>query len=70
MWFLQTGKKIPAGTRIYVTHKPCKMCAGMIYHWSEDPRSIQVRYLKEETGGLSRSTILDQIKVQGLFEDP
>jgi tRNA(Arg) A34 adenosine deaminase TadA len=55
--------KIPPGARIYVTHKPCKMCAGMIYYWSEDPSQIQVFYGKEETGRHSMRTILDILGV-------
>lgn len=58
--FLETGSKIPRGATLYSTHKPCKMCAGMIFHWSEDPESIQVYYGQEESGGLSRHTVLDR----------
>ena len=59
-WFRESGKKIPSGAVLYSTHKPCKMCAGMIYHWSENPRDVQVFYAVEEDGGLSRETVLDQ----------
>lgn len=55
----ETGKKLPAGTRIYSTHKPCKMCAGMIFDGAEDPKSLQVFYGIEETGRLSVQTVLD-----------
>lgn len=58
--YRETGKKIPAGAVLYSTHKPCKMCAGMIYHWCEDPAQIKVYYSVEEKGGLSRQTVLDQ----------
>ncbi|WII72571.1 Bd3614 family nucleic acid deaminase [Bdellovibrio sp. 22V] len=62
-YFKETGKKVPAGARLYSTHKPCKMCAGMIYHWSESPQNLQVYYAIEETGGLSRETVLDREKI-------
>lgn len=56
----ETGRPIPAGAVLYSTHKPCKMCAGMIYHWCEDPSQLKVYYSVEEKGGLSRQTVLDQ----------
>lgn len=59
-YFRETGNKIPAGAKIFSTHKPCKMCAGMIYDWSQDPMSLQIYYGVEEAGRLSTATILDQ----------
>jgi tRNA(Arg) A34 adenosine deaminase TadA len=56
----ETGGKIPPGARIYSTHKPCKMCAGMIFQSAGDLRSLQVFYGVEESGRLSVQTILDQ----------
>lgn len=58
--YRETGLKIPPRTILYSTHKPCKMCAAMIYDWCEDPKSLQVYYSVEESGGLSRQTILDR----------
>ncbi|UOF00691.1 Bd3614 family nucleic acid deaminase [Bdellovibrio reynosensis] len=60
---LSKGRKIPVGAKIFSTHKPCKMCAGMIYHWSENPMAIEVLYGIEESGGLSRHTVLDRFKL-------
>jgi tRNA(Arg) A34 adenosine deaminase TadA len=62
-YYLENDKKIPQGAILYSTHKPCKMCAGMILHWSEKPDSMQVYYSKEEIGGMSRQTILDRLKL-------
>jgi tRNA(Arg) A34 adenosine deaminase TadA len=59
-YFKETGRKIPLGAVLYSTHKPCKMCAGMIYHWSENPDVLQVYYNIDEQGGLSKTTILDE----------
>lgn len=59
-YFKETGRKIPLGAVLYSTHKPCKMCAGMIYHWSENPDALQVYYNIDEQGGLSKTTILDE----------
>ncbi|WP_413576117.1 Bd3614 family nucleic acid deaminase [Bdellovibrio sp. HCB290] len=54
------GSKIPIGSVLYSTHKPCRMCAGMIYEWSESPKDLKVYYAVEETGGLSTQTALDR----------
>ncbi|WP_413558918.1 Bd3614 family nucleic acid deaminase [Bdellovibrio sp. HCB209] len=58
--FKENSQKIPAGATLYSTHKPCKMCAGMIYDWSENPTSVRVFYSVDEIGGLSKQTILDR----------
>lgn len=62
--YKENGRKIPSGAVLYSTHKPCKMCAGMIHDWSEEPKSVQVFYENHEAGGLSRSTILDALGTQ------
>ncbi|WP_415064320.1 Bd3614 family nucleic acid deaminase [Bdellovibrio sp.] len=59
--FRERHQKIPEGATLYSTHKPCKMCAGMIYHWSQNPASLQVFYGVEEKGALSRQTVLDRL---------
>lgn len=58
-YFQETGRLLPRGTRIYSTHKPCKMCAGMIFDAAEDPKSLQIFYGIEETGRMSVQTVLD-----------
>ncbi len=55
-----SGGPLPEGGTLFVTHKPCRMCAGMIYDCSANPFSMQIKYLIEEKGRLSRNTILDQ----------
>lgn len=51
--------KVPLGYSIFVTHKPCKMCAGMIVDFCEAGEKAAVHYLNEVTGSLSRWTALD-----------
>lgn len=58
--YRESGLKIPEGSILYSTHKPCKMCAGMIYHWSEGPGLYRVYYSAEEAGLFSRHTVLDR----------
>ncbi|MEK2689155.1 Bd3614 family nucleic acid deaminase [Bdellovibrio sp. GT3] len=62
-YYQETGKKIPIDSVIYSTHKPCKMCAGMIYNWSESPKHLKVIYGIEESGGLSTQTVLDRMRL-------
>ncbi|QDK39268.1 Bd3614 family nucleic acid deaminase [Bdellovibrio sp. NC01] len=62
-YFKEHGHGIPEDAILYSTHKPCKMCAGMIYQASGRSQRLQVIYLHEEDGSLSRATILDQLKL-------
>lgn len=54
---------LPKGSTLVVTHKPCKMCAGMIFSAAEDPFQIQVLYQTEESGAHSVSTVLDRYQI-------
>jgi tRNA(Arg) A34 adenosine deaminase TadA len=50
---------IPAGASLYVTLKPCRMCAAMILEFCEDRRSIRVFYDEDDPGPNARRTALD-----------
>jgi hypothetical protein len=67
--YAEKGLMVPKGAKLYVTHKPCKMCAGMLYHWCEDPLTLQVLYLIAETGAQSRQTILDQFHLNTQYPE-
>ncbi len=56
----RTGKRIPLGSRVYVTLKPCRMCAGQIWDAAEDPAGLQVYYGEDDPGPGARGTILDR----------
>lgn len=58
--YMSSQQKIPAGSILYSTNKPCKMCAGMIYDWCDEPGSLRIIYDIEEMGSLSKNTILDR----------
>lgn len=58
-YFEQTGNPIPRGAKIFVTLKPCKMCAGALWTCSEDPLSLEVYYSQFDSGRNARWTILD-----------
>ena len=63
---LQSGgvRRIPAGASLYVTLKPCRMCAAMILAYSEDPSTIHVYFDEDDPGTNARRTALD------LFSQP
>ncbi|MGZ3792682.1 MAG: Bd3614 family nucleic acid deaminase [Bdellovibrio sp.] len=67
-FYKEQGRRIPKDSVIFCTHKPCKMCSGMIYDWSEDPKSLRIYYTHEEKGVLSRNTILDLKNLNKLFQ--
>jgi tRNA(Arg) A34 adenosine deaminase TadA len=62
-YFKDHHQALPAGAVLISTHKPCKMCAGMIYDACLEPQGLQVYYGVEEEGGLSRTTVLDRLKM-------
>ncbi|MGZ3744742.1 MAG: Bd3614 family nucleic acid deaminase, partial [Pseudobdellovibrionaceae bacterium] len=57
--FRDSQKKLPIGAKLYTTRKPCKMCAGMIHDWSEDPASLEIYYLEEDKS--SRNSVLERV---------
>ncbi|RYZ75997.1 MAG: hypothetical protein EOP06_31735, partial [Proteobacteria bacterium] len=58
-YFRQTGNRIPRGARIVTTRKPCRMCAGILHDWSDDPRSLEIHY--DEVDKSSQHTCLDTV---------
>lgn len=60
-YYLKTGAKLPAGTRLHVTHKPCQMCAGMIHDNFENLALAEIVYDIEEMGVRSRATCLEEM---------
>jgi len=52
------GGKLPPGSRIYTTLKPCKMCAGMIWTAAEDIRSLRVYFSEDDPGPSAKFTVL------------
>lgn len=53
------GMKIPPGARLWVSLKPCRMCAARIWEQAEDPAQIQVIYLENDPGPFAQGTMLD-----------
>lgn len=52
--------KLPTGPlTLVVSHKPCKMCAGLLWEVCRTWVNFKVYYLQNETGGLSSQTVLD-----------
>lgn len=51
--------KIPSQTSLYVSLKCCKMCAGMIWDFFENPLGLTVFYSEVDLGPHARATVLD-----------
>jgi tRNA(Arg) A34 adenosine deaminase TadA len=52
-------QKLPAGSTLYVSLKPCRMCAARIWESAEDPRRLRVVYLENDPGPLAQGTLLE-----------
>jgi tRNA(Arg) A34 adenosine deaminase TadA len=59
-YFETYGHQLPPKSRIYVSMKPCRMCAGMIIEMAEDPDRIEVIYFQDDPGPLARNTELEK----------
>lgn len=62
-YFETYGRKLPSHTKIYVSMKPCRMCAGMIVNMMENPDEIEVIYFQDDPGPLARNTELEKRQV-------
>ncbi len=60
----RTGKAIPPGSEIFVSLKPCKMCAGLIWETSDSNFPTQITYAKDDPGPHARGTVLDTGSVE------
>lgn len=63
-YYRRTGLKISPGSRIFVSLKPCKMCAAAILQFAEQPDSIHVYYLEDDLGPMARNTELEKAHQQ------
>ncbi len=51
---------LPPGASVYVSLKPCKMCAGMLWDAAAEIRSLRVVYALDDPGPKARNTVLDR----------
>lgn len=59
-YFEAYGRKLPAGAKIYTSLKPCRMCAGMLVHQTENPEALKVIYFQDDPGPMARNTELEK----------
>lgn len=59
-YFARTGKALPPHSTIHTSLKPCRMCAAMIWHACEKPKSLKVKYDEFDPGRFAQNTVLDQ----------
>jgi tRNA(Arg) A34 adenosine deaminase TadA len=57
-WVRRSGR-LPRGSRLYSTLKPCKMCAGLVWDAAEEPRELAVFYAEDDPLRYARETVLD-----------
>ncbi len=55
----RTQRKLPPGARLYVTLKPCRMCAGLIVAMAGESAPNAVWYRDFDPGPMARATVLD-----------
>jgi tRNA(Arg) A34 adenosine deaminase TadA len=58
-WLRASRCRLPRDGRVYVTLKPCKMCAGLLWDAAQDPLGLRVVYAQEDPGPCARETVLD-----------
>lgn len=63
---MRLGGRIPAGSAVYSTLKPCKMCAGMIHDASGG--DARVFWGQDDPGSLAADTQLDQTRMGRLLD--
>jgi tRNA(Arg) A34 adenosine deaminase TadA len=68
-FFSRRQKPLPKGSRVYVSLKPCQMCAAMLAHACEDPTSLQVYFREDDPGIRAKNTVLDQLGCQKLLSE-
>jgi tRNA(Arg) A34 adenosine deaminase TadA len=61
-FYRKFGSKLPAGSKLFTTLKPCKMCAGMLFDAAEDMRSFEVIYAEDDPGPNARNTALENFQ--------
>lgn len=54
----QHRRKVPAGSALWVSLKPCRMCAGFVHDLFEDGARARVRYLVDDPGPKARNSPL------------
>lgn len=63
-YFHKHQKPIPKGAKVYVSLKPCQMCAAMLAQLSEDPKSMQIYFYQDDPGPRAKNTVFDQLGIQ------
>jgi tRNA(Arg) A34 adenosine deaminase TadA len=53
---------LPAGSKLFTTLKPCKMCAAMLFDAVEDMRNFEVVYGEDDPGPNARNTALENFQ--------
>lgn len=52
-------KKLPPHTRVYVSRKPCRMCAALLFEATKDAPTLRVIYADDDPGPNARETVFN-----------
>ncbi len=56
-YFEQNRKPVPDGCKVYVSLKPCRMCANILHQSCE--LGVKIFYLTDDTGKLARGSLIE-----------
>ena len=62
-YYRTTGQFIPEGSRIYVSLKPCIMCASALLRFCGQHRNIKVYYLNDDPGNKAKNSELERLSL-------
>jgi tRNA(Arg) A34 adenosine deaminase TadA len=54
----RTGGPLPTGSALFVTLRPCRACAGLIWAAAAEPASLRVIFADDDPGPGARNTVL------------
>ncbi len=54
----RTGAPLPTGCALFVTLRPCRACAGLIWAAAADPAGLRVIFAEDDPGPGARNTVL------------
>jgi tRNA(Arg) A34 adenosine deaminase TadA len=59
-FYREARNPFPRGSRLYVTLKPCRMCAALIWQLARRDRDLRVLYAEDDPGPNARGSILEK----------
>jgi tRNA(Arg) A34 adenosine deaminase TadA len=57
-YLFENQRLLPKNSKIWVSLKPCAMCAAQIFTFSEDPSSLEIIYTHDDPGPMASNSVL------------